>query len=284
MKNPFSKRVENWVPEPNRLSLLQNRLKEKGEKILDLTVSNPTVCGFQTAETAALNHPDNKFYKPDAHGIPEARKAVCDYYRKHHSVELKEEQVFITANTSEAYSFVFKLLTDPGDTVLAPKPSYPLLHYLAGLHDLNLEHYSRTENIKPGDARAILLVHPNNPTGKYVSGLPKMDLPLIVDEVFLDYSFGGRHRSFAGHRDTLCFTLSGISKILALPQMKISWIIVSGPEELRKPAIEKLEIIADTYLSASTPSQYALPVWLKQAEKVQAEIQKRLGENVPLME
>lgn len=270
-ENLFSKRTEGWSGGPNPLSQKLSLLRAAGKKILDLTVSNPTVCGFTPPDLAALDHPKNSLYEPDAHGRLEARRAICAYYKKQHGVEVRENQVFITAGTSEAYSFVFKLLTDPGDKILSPKPSYPLLHYLAQLHHLSLE--------TSGDTRAILLVHPNNPTGKHAS-VPKTKLPLIVDEVFLDYNFGPKPKTFAAHQDNLCFTLSGISKILAMPQMKISWIVVSGPEKIRDEAIEKLEIIADTYLSASTPSQHALPVWLGQVEKIQLEIKTRLETNL----
>lgn len=269
----FSKRTEDWTAEPNRLSIKLAQRRAAGREILDLTVSNPTRCGLPPADLSALNHPQNSVYEPDAHGIPEAVRAVQEYYRKFHGVALEENQIFLTANTSEAYSFVFKLLTDPGDAVLAPKPSYPLLHYLAQLHDLRLVHDPREKH------RAALLVHPNNPTGKYAT-VPGTDTPLIVDEVFLDYRFTGRHRSFAGHEKSLCFTLSGISKILALPQMKISWIVVSGPEKLRRDAVRRLEIIADTYLSAAAPSQHALPAWLSQTETIQAAVKKRLNTNL----
>ena len=279
--SPFSKRTEAWSAESNPLSAKLLQVRDSGQKILDLTISNPTRCEFSQIQKnfESLNHPQNSTYEPDAHGLLEARRAICRYYKKQHSAEVHENQVFITANTSEAYSFVFKLLTDPGDSILVPKPSYPLLHYLAQLHDLRLEHYSLPENIRATDARALLLIHPNNPTGNYVSDLPKTDIPLIADEVFLDYSFNGKRKTFATHQETLCFTLSGISKILGLPQMKISWIIVSGPEKLRMEAIQKLEVIADTYLSAGTPAQNALPAWLEQTDKIQNEIRARISKN-----
>ncbi len=274
MNSPFSKRTEGWSPELNPLSVKLTQLRAGGKKILDLTVSNPTLCGFSLPDLSALSHPKNHLYEPDARGLLEARQAVCRYYQDFHKIHVEETQVFITANTSEAYSFVFRLLADPGDTILAPRPSYPLLHYLAGLHDLRLIHEAGSQ-----PPRAILLVNPNNPTGKYAR-VPKAGLPLIVDEVFLDYSFAGNPESFAGRQDSLCFTLSGISKILGLPQMKISWIIVSGPENLKKEALHRLEIIADTYLSASAPSQHALPKWLEQTGKIQTEIKTRLKTNL----
>lgn len=273
-ENIFSRRTHGWTTAPNPLSVKLEQLRASGVRILDLTISNPTLCGFASPDLAALNHPENNLYEPDAHGLKTSREAIARYYRNRHSITLDENQIFITAGTSEAYSFVFKLLTDPGDSILAPRPSYPLLHYLAELHDLKLVHKEEAKT------RASLLVHPNNPTGKYAPAPQEAGIPLIVDEVFLDYSFGPKPSSFAGYQKRLCFTLSGISKILALPQMKISWIVVTGPEKLRDEAIEKLDIIADTYLSASTPSQHALPVWLSQTDAVQSEIKNRLAANL----
>lgn len=278
----FSTRTESWTSEPNPLSAEVSRLRAAGREIFDMTVSNPTLCGFKYLSRDLLKHfnrPENLIYSPDARGLLEARQAICRYYKEQHSVTISENQVFITANTSEAYSFVFKLLTNPGDSLLAPKPSYPLLQYLAELHNLQLEHYHSPETVRQTSARALLLVHPNNPTGKYISALPEVNVPLIADEVFLDYSLSGPHKTFAGHQKTLCFTLSGISKILGLPQMKLSWIVVSGPEELRNRAIEKLEIIADTYLSAGTPVQNALPAWLSRTKEIQDEIRARVSQN-----
>lgn len=278
----FSKCTADWTTEQNPLSLKLSQLRAEGINILDLTVSNPTLCGFSYLSMDLLkgfDHPQNLNYQPDARGLLEARRAIARYYKKLHNVDLDENQIFITANTSEAYSFVFKLLTDPGDSILSPKPSYPLLQYLAQLHNLSLETYSSDETNYPPYARALLMIHPNNPTGNYVSKLPVTDIPLIADEVFLDYYFDHKRKTFAGHSGSLCFTLSGISKILGLPQMKLSWIVVSGPKKLRNEAIEKLEIIADTYLSASTPIQNALPAWLKKTEEIQTQIRTRTSEN-----
>lgn len=281
-ENFFSKKTADWTPEPNPLSNLAARLRAEGRKIQDLTVSNPTVCGFRYLSSNLLKHlerPENLLYSPDPRGLLEARKAICRYYREFHSAEVNENQIFITANTSEAYSFVFKLLTNPGDSLLTPKPTYPLLQYLAELHDLRLETYTEPEKIRESSCRALLLVHPNNPTGKFVSKPPRVSIPIIADEVFLDYALEEKRATFADLKETLCFTLSGISKILGLPQMKLSWIVVSGPEELRNLAIEKLEIIADTYLSASTPVQNALPAWLAETKKIQTEIRARISAN-----
>ncbi len=297
----FAHRAD-WTSEPNPLSRKTESLRAQGKEILDLTVSNPAACGFQYLNAGLLQpfqNPENLLYQPDPHGLAAARKAVCDYYRSRHGVQVEEKQVFITASTSEAYSFVFRLLADAGSVILAPKPSYPLFHFLAGLHDLKLEHYplhpdSWTIGLKEIEAaalnaRGLLLVHPNNPTGSHVSKEEREKienisrvhgLPLIVDEVFLDYSFTPQPPSFASCGQTLTFTLSGISKILGLPQMKISWIVVSGPEELKKQALEKLEVISDTYLSAAGPGQRALPAWLAAAEKIQDEIRRRLAANL----
>ncbi|MBN1687550.1 MAG: pyridoxal phosphate-dependent aminotransferase [Candidatus Omnitrophica bacterium] len=294
-----------WATSPNELALLLERLKRKGQAILDLSVSNPTQVSFKYLHPTlfeAFGKTKNLVYEPDPHGLKDARRSIQDYYAEK-GISLSKDQIFLTANTSEAYSFVFRLLTVPGDTLLAPQPSYPILDYLADLHDLKLLRYPLDEarnwqtdhgffqNLDWKKIRVLLVVHPNNPSGNYVSEndqrmieafSKELSIPVIADEVFFDYTLKEKFqpKSFAGSENILTFTLSGISKVLGLPQMKLSWIIVSGPEEARKEAIRRLEIISDTYLSVSTPIQHALPDWMEKREAIQHEILTRLGNNL----
>ncbi len=303
MKSIFSKRTQEWSSEPNPLSARAAELRKQGKEILDLTVSNPTACGFSYLSPDLLknfNDLKNLKYEPDPRGLLEAREAVRRYYQKNHGIRLDKNQIFLTANTSEAYSFIFKLLADPGQNFLTPRPSYPLLDYLTSLHDLISEKYPLTYQKRWNidfekmpfnqNTRGLLLVNPNNPTGSFISEEErkkiitisrKTAVPIIADEVFLDYFLSGESKpeSFAGCSETLTFTLSGISKILGLPQMKLGWIVVSGPEELKNASIEKLEIISDTYLSAGTPAQNALSAWMEQTDNIQNEIRARVSKN-----
>ncbi|MFA6599818.1 MAG: pyridoxal phosphate-dependent aminotransferase [Candidatus Omnitrophota bacterium] len=302
---PFSKRTD-WPVHPNPLALKVQSLRGCGARILDLTVTNPTRCGFRYLNAKVLEAfaaQKNLDYDPDPHGLMEARQAVAGYYAQK-GVEVREDQIFMTASTSEAYSFAFRLLADAGETILAPAPGYPILDFLASLCDVNVRRYNLqlsegasldgpalTEQIRAVKPRAVLFVHPNNPTGQYVGPddrktlsavLENFPVPVLADEVFLDFPLEPAMavpESFASHCQTLSLTLSGISKILGMPQMKLSWIIVSGPEDLRRKAIEKLEIISDTYLSAATPVQNALPVWMAEREAIQGEIKSRIQAN-----
>ncbi|MBI3251851.1 MAG: pyridoxal phosphate-dependent aminotransferase [Candidatus Omnitrophica bacterium] len=293
----FAKRT-NWRLESNPLSRLLEAKKAAGEKIFDLTESNPTRSGFHSLKNLECPPgPENFSYDPDPHGLLSARRAVCDYYLEK-KIRVLPDQVFLTAGTSEAYAFVFRLLLNPGERALAPRPSYPLLDYLAGLNDARISRYRlRYENgwrmdPKPASARnakVFILVNPNNPTGHFVRREERLlvnrfcsrnKMAVLSDEVFLDYPFeNGAGHSFAGNDECLTFTLSGISKILALPQMKLSWIVVSGPEKETREAIRRLEIIADTFLSVNTPAQNAFPGWMEKRGEIQAEIMKRIFEN-----
>ena len=300
----FSKRTD-WTVSPNLLTTKLAALKNEGRRILDLTVSNPTACGFHYLNPSLLEpflQSQNLVYEPDPHGLPQTRRAICEDYRKK-GILLDPPQIFVTAGTSEAYSFIFRLLFEPGQMLMVPRPSYPLLDYLGRLNDVHLEPYplvyeknwrSNFERIDgPADLepRAVLLVNPNNPTGNFVcqAGLGEinmfcrtLDMAVISDEVFFDFALEEAPQdrvSLASNRSVLTFTLGGISKTLGLPQMKLSWIVVTGPEPLRARAVERLEIIADTYLSAGTPVQHALPQWLKLKEKIQTEILTRLAAN-----
>jgi hypothetical protein len=231
---------------------------------------------------------------------------VVEYYAEH-GVQLSPERIFLTASTSEAYSFLFRLLVNPGEAVLAPQPSYPLFEFLAGLNDLELLSYplayhdgwqfdlraiQETLRRTPSRVRAIVVVHPNNPTGSFVSQeesralvtlCREHGLALIADEVFGDYAFEADTRRVVSHaevRDALTFTLSGLSKISALPQMKLAWIAVSGPPELLRPALARLEVIADTYLSVSAPVAHALPDMLEIRRGAQPQILDRVRSNL----
>jgi hypothetical protein len=295
-----------WSLTPNRLSEIVRQRRERGLPLLDLTESNPTRCGFTIdAEEilAALHNPRALTYEPDPRGLLTAREAVAQYYAER-GVEIHPDQIFLTTSTSEAYSFVFRLLADPGDSILAPQPSYPLFDFLGGLNDVEVRPYPLVyDEGWQGDfealrsrwesrTRAVLVVHPNNPTGSYVKKGELLRLvelscrsqaAVIADEVFADYAFAAdpdRVISHAQASDALTFTLSGLSKISALPQMKLAWIVVNGPRELRIDAQARLEVIADTYLSVSAPAALATPRWLAHRHEIQPQILERVKANL----
>jgi len=301
----FSHRT-NWRLSPNALTRAIEAARASGQKILDLTLSNPTEAGIRPDPEivlTALANPEAMRYDPQPRGLLVARQAVCCYYREAHEVfDLDPERLILTTSTSEAYSYVFRLLCNPGDEILVPKPSYPLFEFLADLADVKLVPYlllydhgwqvdfdSLYKAATPR-ARAVILVHPNNPTGSYVSTTETSalnafcrdcGLALIVDEVFLDYSHDGTaRRSFVTNAEALTFTLSGVSKISALPQMKLAWVATSGPKEMVAEAGARLEIIADTYLSMNAPIQLAAPVLLDQRKQVQPILRDRLRVNL----
>ncbi|HKM48259.1 MAG TPA: pyridoxal phosphate-dependent aminotransferase [Terriglobales bacterium] len=301
----FSQRT-NWRLSPNSLTLAIEEARASGREILDLTVSNPTEAGIlpdSEIVLAALANPEGMHYDPQPRGLLGARQAVCRYYREAHEVfDLDPERLILTTSTSEAYSYVFRLLCNVGDEILVPKPSYPLFEFLGDLGDVKLIPYpllydhgwqidfdSLYKAATP-QSRAVILVHPNNPTGSYVPGSETTalndfcrdyDLALIVDEVFLDYSHDGSRRdSFVANDNALTFTLSGVSKISALPQMKLAWVATSGPAAMVADAVARLEIIADTFLSLNTPVQLAAPVLLDQRKQVQAIVLDRLRVNL----
>jgi alanine-synthesizing transaminase len=299
----FSRRT-NWPLTPNRLTQVLAEVRASGAPLLDLTISNPTRVGLHYDEQSilgAFQNPYSLSYDPQPKGLLSARQEVARYYQHDHGILLDPERIVLTTSTSEAYSYVFRLLCNTGEEILVPKPSYPLFDFLGDLQDVRLAPYSLEyadgwfidfpsliRKITP-QTRAILLVHPNNPTGTYLreEELQRLnaiciehDLALVVDEVFLDFPFAGKPaRSFAGNIAALTFTLSGLSKICGLPQMKIAWMAVIGPEALSAPAMERLAVIADTYLSLSAPAQYALPVLLEQRRSIQQQIQQRVREN-----
>ncbi|WP_446743160.1 pyridoxal phosphate-dependent aminotransferase [Silvibacterium acidisoli] len=277
------------------------------QPIIDLTASNPTHCGFnydEAALLAALQHPDSLQYDPDPRGIRSAREAVARYYAERRA-DVSADQLLLTTSTSEAYSFLFRLLCNAGDEVLIAQPSYPLFDFLAQLEDVRLVPYhlfydhgwqtdiaSLREQITPR-TRAIAVVHPNNPTGHFTSDAERHELEqicaehglaLIVDEVFLDYPMPGHSgSSFAtGDHPALTFVLSGLSKIAALPQMKAAWIAGFGPG--LEEAMARLEIVADTFLSMNAPIQNALPAWLANCGDLQRQIRDRVAGNLGILD
>jgi aspartate/methionine/tyrosine aminotransferase len=296
----FSRRT-NWNTEENDLTQAYRRRAAAGLPIADLTASNPTRCEFTYPGhlLEALANPAALRYDPQPRGVLAAREAVCGYYADH-GVRLNAEQIVLTTSTSEAYSFLFRLLCDPGAEILVPQPGYPLFDFLAVLDDVRIRPVSLVYDfgwqIDPEsfrraigpETRAVMLVHPNNPTGHFtqpweVEELGKLcrehGLALIVDEVFLDFSFGESVQSFAaGIEGVPVFVVSGLSKIAGLPQMKAAWIAATGPDS--REALERLEVIADTFLSMSAPVQSALPVWLEGRGAIQRQIRERTQTNL----
>jgi alanine-synthesizing transaminase len=299
----FAKRT-NWNLEPNRLSQALAEYRAARKPLLDLTVSNPTECGFEyDSETIlnALRNPAALKYEPNPKGLECARRAVAEYYSEKDAA-VAVEDIILTTSTSEAYSFVFRLLCDPGDEILIPAPSYPLFDFLADILDVNLLRYpliydhgwqidfhALEQAITPR-TRAVIVVHPNNPTAHFTKAreIAKLNeicfarnLAIIADEVFLDFSLDGtRPASFAANSGALTFTLSGLSKISGLPQMKAAWLVVSGPQSVRAEALARLEVIADAFLSMNTPVQMAIPVLLKQRHGFQKQLLERVQRNL----
>jgi aspartate/methionine/tyrosine aminotransferase len=300
----FSSRT-SWDLGESSLAEAIRIARAAGRPVIDLTVSNPTVCGFRYDTDAILNplsDPRALTYDPAPRGMRSAREAVAAYYADHRA-EVNPDSITLTTSTSEAYGYLFRLLCDAGDEILVPQPSYPLFDYLADLEDVSLHPYplfydygwwidfAELESRIGPRTRAILLVHPNNPTGHATSQAEREqledlsarhNLALIVDEVFLDYphSGGQKLQSFArAPHKALTFVLSGMSKIAALPQMKVGWIAAFGPEDILQPALGRLEVIADTFLSMNTPAQIALPVWLIERRKIQKQILERISIN-----
>jgi alanine-synthesizing transaminase len=300
----FSDRT-NWQLAPNAVTRALQEVRASGQEIYDLTVSNPTeagVCSNTEAVLRALVNPEALRYDPQPRGLLSARDAVCRYYREaHHVFDLDPERIVLTTSTSEAYSYVFRLLCNPGDEILVPKPSYPLFEFLADLSDVKLVPYpliydhgwqigfDSLHQAATPRTRGVIVVHPNNPTGSYVSSSETAALnafcrdhsaALIVDEVFLDYAHDGEPRSsFAANPEALTFTLSGISKISALPQMKLAWVVASGPGDVVAQAGARLEVIADTFLSLNAPVQLAAPAFLELRKQIQPILLDRVRAN-----
>ena len=294
----------NWNLDANRLSEALARHRAIRRPLLDLTASNPTECGFDYDRPAimrALSDADALDYKPDPKGLETARQAVAAYYAAR-SNEVSIENIFLTISTSEAYSFVFRMLCNPGDELLIPTPSYPLFEFLADIQDVKLVRYPLVydyhwqidfhalEQAITSRTRGAIVVHPNNPTGHFCKpeDLTRLNevcsarqMALIADEVFLDFVLtGAQPLSFATNTGALTFTMSGLSKISGLPQMKTAWLITTGPEHLRKQALARLEVIADTYLSMNAPMQLATPVFLEQRRGFQKQLMTRVRRNL----
>ena len=293
-----------WNLAPNRLSEALAQHHAAGKPIIDLTASNPTECGFEYDREAilkALCNPAALVYEPNPKGLAVARRAVASYYSEH-GARPDAEDMLLTTSTSEAYSFVFRTLCNPGDEILVPAPSYPLFSFLADIQDVKLVSYPLVydhgwqidfhslEQAIASRTRGVIVVHPNNPTGHFckpgeVARLNEIcaarEMALIADEVFLDFALNGeRQVSFAANTAALTFTMSGLSKISGLPQMKASWLVVAGPEPAKKEALARLEVIADTYLSMNAPVQLAIPAFLEQRHAFQKQLITRVRCNL----
>ncbi len=297
----FSSRF-HWDLRPNALTERLRARRASGAGVLDLTESNPTRVGIvYPAEeiTAALAHPRALLYEPAPAGLASAREAVAaGYYRG----RVDASRILLTASTSEAYAWLIKLLTNPGDEILVPRPSYPLFEFLATMESVGVSSYPLLYDAGwsidiealaatvTGRTRAVVVVNPNNPTGSFVKAQEldalvdlcrRRGLALISDEVFSDYAFAPdphRVQSLIDVDGALTFCLSGLSKVAGLPQMKLGWIVAGGPQ--REQAMERLELIADTYLSVATPVQHALPRLLDAGAAVREQIRARTRRNL----
>lgn len=310
----FAKRT-NWNLQTNRLSEALEHHRAAGRPLFDLTASNPTKCGFQYDSEAilhALANTASLAYEPQAQGLLSVREAVAEYYAERGDA-ISPASILLTTSTSEAYSFVFRLLCDPGDQILVPAPGYPLFDFVADVLDVKLLRYplfydygwqidfSALERAITPAARAVVVVHPNNPTGNFCAAAEaeklaqlcaRHGLALIADEVFLDFALpresagcadkrpASLPKSFVASDSVLTFTMSGISKICGLPQMKLAWLVANGPAEVKSQALSRLEIIADTYLSMNAPIQHAARSFLAGRDKFQRQLMNRVQTNL----
>jgi aspartate/methionine/tyrosine aminotransferase len=295
-----------WNLKSNRWSEALARHRAAGKTLLDLTASNPTECGFEYESERilqALSDPAALKYQPDPKGLAEARRAVAGYYAAR-SADVSADDIYLTTSTSEAYSYLFRILCDAGDELLVPEPSYPLFGFLAEIQDVSLRRYplvydhgwqihlAALESAITPRTRGIIVVNPNNPTGQFcklreIAALNEIcaasGVAIIADEVFLDFSLdtaAAQPFSFAGNRDALTFTMSGLSKISGLPQMKFAWLATSGPDELKPGALARLDVIADTFLSMNTPIQAAADVFFELRHGFQRQLMARVRENL----
>jgi alanine-synthesizing transaminase len=318
----FSSRIAKNTP-TNKLTLALEQRRKSGARILDLTESNPTHSDIHYDEASiscALSQPGIMHYEPQPQGLLATREAISAYYGER-GVAADPGSLVLASGTSEAYGYLFKLIADPGSEILVPVPGYPLLEVLTSLDAARLVPYrnlydesrgwsvdmERLANTVSNRTKAIVVVSPNNPTGAFLKQdeleeitelCRRFRLVLIVDEVFSDYGSGAgtdipasasarthqRVASAAGNEGALTFVLSGFSKIVGLPQLKLAWIHVSGPEELKRQAMEGLEFIADAYLSVSTPVQLAAGTILSQRKVIQSQILRRLEDNERFLE
>ena len=299
----FSDRT-NWDLSANRLSKALSRHRAAGKSVLDLTVPNPTACGFHYDSNAilqALCNPSALSYQPDPLGLMVARRAVAGYYADR-GIHISPNDILLTTGTSEAYSFIFRLLCNPGDEILIPRPGYPLFRFLADIQDVRLVSYpliydhgwqidfhSMCNAVTPR-TRGIVVVHPNNPTGHFTSSgdmqvlnelCSARQIALIADEVFLDFTLlENSPASFAANASTPTFVLSGLSKIAGLPQMKLAWLVTCGLERWKAQARARLEVMTDTYLSMNAAVQWAAPVLLAQRHHFQQQLMARVRANL----
>jgi alanine-synthesizing transaminase len=294
----------NWNLEPNRLSEALAVHRSAGKPLIDLTASNPTECGFtydREKILSALANPRSLLYEPESKGLLAAREAIVGYYAERGD-RVAASNVLLTTSTSEAYSFVFRILCNPGDEVLIPTPSYPLFDLLADIQDVRLVRYPliydhgwqidffALEALLTTRTRAVVVVHPNNPTGHFTKNDERLRLnqicadrqiAVVADEVFLDFSVYAKPPiSWVANAETLTFTMSGLSKICGLPQMKVAWLAVSGPKDLKTQALDRLEVIADTYLSMNALVQHAIPQFLEQRHEFQRQLMSRVTGNL----
>jgi alanine-synthesizing transaminase len=301
----YSQRL-SWSLLQNPFSRLIEQKRQAGVPLLDLTVSNPTQAlpDYPHAEIASAYGAIQDFsYHPDPFGEKYARRAIADYYQGR-DIAISPDQLLLTASTSEAYALIFKLFCDPGDEILAPLPSYPLFEYLAALESVRMVPYrlrydgswfsdiaSMRQSIS-SRTRALIVVNPNNPTGSFLKHgeagellrlAADHGLPVISDEVFTDYVLGPSSsiaRTLIGSESALTFSLNGLSKSAGMPQMKLAWIALSGPATACATARDRLELLSDTYLSAATPVQCALPELLEIGARMQQRLANRLTQNL----
>jgi alanine-synthesizing transaminase len=294
----------NWNLSANRLSESLARHRAGGKRLFDLTASNPTECGFAYDSEmilAALGNSGALRYQPNPKGLHSARLAVTEYYSAH-GADVSADDIVLTTSTSEAYSFVFRVLCNPGDELLIPAPSYPLFSFLADILDVRLVRYPLIydhgwqidfhglQQAITARTRGVIAVHPNNPTGHFVKAgevaqlnsiCAGQKMALIADEVFLDFALGEKGAAtFATNAGALTFAMSGLSKICGLPQMKMAWLVANGPAELKRAALERLEVIADTFLSPNAPVQLATPTFLELRHGFQKQLMARVRRNL----
>lgn len=298
----FSRRL-TWGAQENALARAEAERRASGLPLFDLTLSNPTLAELPYPAQAiahAIADPAMATYQPSPRGLAQARAAVAaDYMRR--GAAVKADAVVLTASSSESYALLFKLLGDPGQSVLVPEPSYPLFEYLAGLEGLRPRSYRLAfdgrwhidfQSLSLDDAAAIVLVSPNNPTGSYVSAedcdrlatlAAEHGVALIADEVFADFPLAPAADAVtvvAGRQlPSLTFSLGGLSKASGLPQMKLGWIAATGRSSLVAPALANLDLVADTYLSVGTPVQLALPKLLELGADIRQAIHARVRRN-----
>ncbi|MDX9783987.1 MAG: pyridoxal phosphate-dependent aminotransferase [Spirochaetia bacterium] len=307
----FSARID-FAPARNSLDMERGILCGKGLPAFDVSQSNPTQVGLGIGAdriAAALASRDNALYYPESRGLANARRAIAEHFLpgREASVHADPEHLLLCASTSEAYSYLFKLLCDPGDSILIPRPGYPLFDQLAALESVipvpyRLEYSHPTGWAIDTDSiaralsggsgarpKAIVLINPNNPTGSYVQNeeLSRIielciayAIPIIADEVFYGYDLEPREgrRSLFGMDDCLTFTLDGFSKRLCLPQAKLGWIYVSGPDTQVRRAMDALELIADSFLSAGAPVMNAAGILLGYEEELRASVKTRMAQ------